>query len=578
MINQRIKETQQLLKDNNIDAYIIPTADYHQSEYVHPHFQARAFLSGFTGSAGTFVISQTDACLWVDGRYYIQGEVQTKDTMIQLMKIGLPGVITVHNYLEQFKDGVIGFDTRLLSSKMINSLDAKKVHFDVLDLLWKERQPLSNEKGFLYDIVYCGQERTAKIHQIREDLGDFDYHILTSLDDIAWIFNIRGKDIACNPTLLAYAIIGKKESYLYVQEDTLSKEDIAILESQAILVKDYFSIYEDVKELEGSVVFDSSVVNYAITSNLSSNVTIVDRENPSQHNKAIKNNIEIENTKNAHVKDGVAVTKFMYWLKNEMLETDELEVAKLMKQQRENQALFYDLSFESICGYQENGALMHYQATKEAFSKIKKEGLLLIDSGGQYLDGTTDITRTFAVGAITEEQKTDYTMVLKALLRLSNAKFPLGTTGQQLDILARGVIYDYGLDYRCGTGHGVGHFLGVHEGPNSIRPRGLVNTVFCPIEPGMITTNEPGIYKEGKHGIRLENELLCKKDFENEYGIFCSFETITYCPFDNDAIDFNLLNSDELKQLNDYHQLVFTTLKDHLDSKEILWLQQFLQL
>lgn len=579
MIDNIIKQTQTRLKENNIDVLYIPTSDYHQSEYVHPHFQIRAFLSGFTGSAGTLVISQEEAHLWVDGRYFIQGDAQTKGTCIQVMKMGLPNVPTVQEYLKQFKQGVIGFNGKLVSSKAVESFPIeKKVDIDFIDELWDTRLPLSKEMGFLYDVQYCGQERVDKIDVIRDVLGDFDHHIVTALDDIAWIFNIRGKDVACNPTILSYAIINNEDSYLYVQDNTLSKEDIQTLENQSIYVKDYFSIYDDIASLTGTVVLDSSTVNYTITSSLSKDVKVIDKENPSQYLKSLKNEIEIENTKNAHIKDGVAVTKFMYWLKNEMVETDELDVAKRIKEKREQQELFYDLSFESICGYQENGALMHYQATPEKFSTIKKEGLLLIDSGGQYLDGTTDITRTFAVGPISDVQKTDYTMVLKALLRLTNAKFPLGTTGQHLDILARGVIYDYGLDYRCGTGHGVGHFLGVHEGPNGIRPRGLPGSVFAAIEPGMITTNEPGIYKEGEHGIRLENELLCVEDHTNEYGTFCSFETITYCPFDNDAIDFELLNSDELKQLEEYHKLVFTTIKDSLDTKEKAWLQSFLKI
>jgi Xaa-Pro aminopeptidase len=376
--------------------------------------------------------------------------------------------------------------------------------------------------------------------------------------------------------MLAYALINQEDAYLYVQDHTLSDVDKDILLKENILVKDYSSIYEDVKTLTGSVMLNSNAINYSIYKNITA--PIIDCPNPSQTYKAIKNTVEINNTINAHIKDGVAMTKFMYWLKTNIGKTDmdEISISDKLEEFRRQQESFYDLSFDTICAYQENAALMHYKATSEDYKQVQPNGLLLIDSGGQYLDGTTDITRTFALGSISEEERKDFTIVLKAMLRLSNAKFLAGTSGVTLDILAREVVYSYGLDYRCGTGHGVGHFLNVHEGPNNFRSASRTSVApICEQVPGMITTNEPGIYKEGKHGIRIENELLCVKDEENEYGQFLRFQTITLCPIDVDAIDFSMMNSTEIHQLEQYHQLVIEKLSPYLNKEEKNWLTTF---
>ncbi|MFV0393246.1 MAG: aminopeptidase P family protein [Coprobacillaceae bacterium] len=581
MIQENIKALRSLMQQHNIDMYIVPTSDFHQSEYVGTYFKAREFMSGFTGSAGTLVVSMSEACLWVDGRYFIQAEKQVEGTEIKIMKMGLPNVPTLKEYIHQQNVKTVGFDGRVLSAKEVLTLDVENIIFeyDLVSEIWTDRPTLSKENGFLYDIKYCGESRTDKLSRVREEMRDCDYHVLTTLDDIAWLFNIRGKDIDCNPTMLTYAIVGRNDAKLYIQNDTLTKEELVILQQENIIVKEYNDIYEDVKQLTGKILLDSSSVNYSIYKNIIT--SIVDSYNPSQNFKAIKNDIEIKNTINAHIKDGVAMTKFMYWLKNNIgkIDMDELSVTQTLENYRKEQDLFYDLSFDTICGYKENAALMHYKATPENYKVIKPEGLLLIDSGGQYLDGTTDITRTFALGPISDEERRDFTITLKSMLRLQNAKFLHGTAGITLDLLARGVVYEYGLDYRCGTGHGVGHFLNVHEGPNGFRPSNRPGLPPISIqEVGMITTDEPGIYKEGKHGIRLENELLCVPDEENEYGQFLRFETITLCPIDVDAIDYSMMNEDEINQLRQYHVNVFEKLSPYLSLEERNWLQGFIKL
>lgn len=583
MIKENLEKCKALLKEEGMDFYIVPTSDFHQSEYVGEYFKGRQFLSGFTGSAGTLLISEKECCLWVDGRYFIQARQQLEGSGIKVMEMGMPGVPTIKEYLQPYATCTLGFDGRVMATKDILdfNMDSMIYNKDIVDVVWTDRPPLSKAPSFLYDTKYCGETRISKIKRIREEMKDCTHHIVTSLEDIAWIFNIRGKDIKNNPMVLAYAIINKEDSYLYVQDNTLCSNAMETLRQEGIIVKEYTQIYQDVQNLTGKILLDTSSVNYTIYKNINPSCLLENKVNPSQYFKAIKNEVEIENTIQAHIKDGVAMTKFMYWLKTNIdkQEMDELSISATLEQFRQQQDLFYDLSFDTICGYQQNGALMHYKATKEKYSTVQPQGLLLIDSGGQYLDGTTDITRTFALGDITTQQRQDFTIVLKSMLRLSNAYFLYGATGQYLDILARGVVYEYGLDYRCGTGHGVGHFLGVHEGPNSIRPTNRPGSQpSCILEQGMITTNEPGIYREGEYGIRLENELLCKKDSSNEYGQFMKFETITYCPIDNDAIDFTMLNAAELEQLNEYHQLVYNKVSPFLTTEEKTWLEEFIKI
>lgn len=575
MIKENIKKLQNLMKEKGIDIYIVPTSDFHQSEYVGEYFNGRKFLSGFTGSAGTLVISSNEARLWTDGRYFIQAKQQLEGSGIILMKMAMPGVPTIKEYLDQNIDKTVGFDGRVMSAQEAEHLNNKLItDIDLVDEVWHDRPNISQEPAYLYDEKYCGESRASKLQRLREAMGDCQHHIITSLDDIVWLFNIRGNDVECNPVVLAYALINKDDAILYVQNNVVDIKMAAILKRDGINIKAYNDIYEDVKKLTGKVLLDKQIVNYQICSNL--NCEIKNMINPTQCFKAIKNETEIKATKNAHIKDGVAMTKFTYWLKTNVgkIELDEISISDKLTAFRKVQNDFRDLSFDTICGYKANAALMHYKAQPGKCAKVTNEGMLLIDSGGQYLDGTIDTTRTFVLGPISDQERRDFTIALKAMMRLQAAHFVAGTTGPNLDILARGIVYEYNLDYRCGTGHGVGHYLNVHEGPNGFRPHDRPGWApMCAFEPGMITTDEPGIYIEGSHGVRHENELLCVEVTNNEYGQFLKFEPITMVPFDLDGLDLKLLSDHEIKQINDYQQLVFDHVAPYLSNEERTWLQ-----
>ena len=575
MVKERIEELRKLMKEHGIDLYIIPTSDYHQSEYVGEYFGARKYMSGFTGSAGTLIVGLDEARLWVDGRYHIQAEKQTANTGITLMKMGLAGVATINEYLEKNVDKTVGFDGRVMSYQEVLNMKNKVIsNVDLVNEIWHDRPSISHEPAFIYDEKYCGESRGSKLQRLRKAMRDCNHHIITSLDDIVWLFNIRGNDVPCNPVVLSYALINQEDAYLYVQDGVIDAKIEAILKRDSIYIKNYNDIYDDVEKLTGKVLLDKQIVNYEICRRL--NCEIVNGPNPTQLFKAIKNKTEIEATKFAHIKDGVAVTKFMYWLKTNVgkIPMDEVSISDKLEEFRKAQKDFYDLSFDTICAYKENAALMHYKAEPGKCATVTNEGLLLIDSGGQYFDGTTDITRTFVLGNISDIERRDYTVALKALLRLQDARFIAGTTGPNLDLFAREMVYKYNLDYRCGTGHGVGHFLNVHEGPNGFRPKDRPGSnAMCAFEPGMITTDEPGIYIENSHGVRHENELLCVETANNEYGQFLRFEPITMVPFDLDGLDLNLLSNHEIEQINEYHQLVFDTIAPYLTSEEKSWLQ-----
>ena len=575
MVKERIEELRKLMKEHGIDLYIIPTSDYHQSEYVGEYFGARKYMSGFTGSAGTLIVGLDEARLWVDGRYHIQAEKQTANTGITLMKMGLAGVDTINEYLEKNADKTVGFDGRVMSYQEVLNMKNKVIsNVDLVNEIWHDRPSISHEPAFIYDEKYCGESRGSKLQRLRKAMKDCNHHIITSLDDIVWLFNIRGNDVPCNPVVLSYALINQEDAYLYVQDGVIDAKIEAILKRDSIYIKNYNDIYDDAEKLTGKVLLDKQIVNYEICRRL--NCEIVNGPNPTQLFKAIKNKTEIEATKFAHIKDGVAVTKFMYWLKTNVgkIPMDEVSISDKLEEFRKAQKDFYDLSFDTICAYKENAALMHYKAEPGKCATVINEGLLLIDSGGQYFDGTTDITRTFVLGNISDIERRDYTVALKALLRLQDARFIAGTTGPNLDLFAREMVYKYNLDYRCGTGHGVGHFLNVHEGPNGFRPKDRPGSnAMCAFEPGMITTDEPGIYIENSHGVRHENELLCVETANNEYGQFLRFEPITMVPFDLDGLDLNLLSNHEIEQINEYHQLVFDTIAPYLTSEEKSWLQ-----
>lgn len=575
MVKKRIEELRKLMKEHGIDLYIIPTSDYHQSEYVGEYFGGRKYMSGFTGSAGTLIVGLDEARLWVDGRYHIQAEKQTANTGITLMKMGLAGVDTINEYLEKNIDKTVGFDGRVMSYQEVLNIKNKVIsNVDLVNEIWQDRPSISHEPAFIYDEKYCGESRGSKLQRLRQAMKDCNHHIITSLDDIVWLFNIRGNDVPCNPVVLSYALINQEDAYLYVQDGVIDAKIEAILKRDCIYIKNYNDIYDDVEKLTGKVLLDKQIVNYEICRRL--NCEIVNGPNPTQLFKAIKNKTEIEATKYAHIKDGVAVTKFMYWLKTNVgkIPMDEVSISDKLEEFRRAQKDFYDLSFDTICAYKENAALMHYKAEPGKCATVTNEGLLLIDSGGQYFDGTTDITRTIALGPIHEKIRRDFTNVVRGMIRLSKAKFLYGCRGYNLDILARGPLWEEGIDYKCGTGHGIGFVLNVHEGPNGFRWKvreGIDDT--CILEEGMVTTNEPGVYVENSHGIRIENEIVVRKAEKNEYGQFMDFEVITFAPIDLDAIDESLLLKDERVYLNNYHKQVYDKIAPYLNEEEKQWLK-----
>lgn len=580
------------MKEQGIDIYLIPTSDFHESEYVGAYFKARKFMSGFTGSAGTLVVTHTQAGLWTDGRYFIQAEAQLKNSGIDLYKMGMKDVLSIEDFIieKMPEGGKLGFDGRVVNSRMGLKLEEKLKEKnasiiydrDIVNEVWSDRPALPCEPAFLLDIQYAGKSREEKLEDLRKKMEQekADIFILTCLDDIAWLFNIRGNDIPYNPVILSYVIITKEKGYFFVNENALNLEIKKALEADNIEVMPYDKIYDFVKQISKTeaVLLDKNKVNYAIVRNLKPEVKIIDKTNPTTLAKAVKNEIELENLRKSHLKDAVAVTKFMYWLKKNVgKETiTEITASDYLENLRKEQEGFIELSFDTISAYQEHAAMMHYSATEETDVQLKAEGLLLVDSGGQYYEGTTDITRTFVLGPIKEEWKKHFTLVAKSMLNLANAKFLHGCTGLNLDILARGPLWNLGIDYRCGTGHGVGYLLNVHEAPNGFRWKSVPErNDQAVLQAGMVTTDEPGVYIENSHGIRTENELICQKAEENEYGQFMNFETITYVPIDLDGIDKKYLNEMDIEQLNQYHKMVYEKVSPYLDSEEKEWLLKY---
>lgn len=592
MIKERVEQLRNILKERAIFAYIIPSSDYHQSEYVGDYFKSREFMSGFTGSAGTLIVTQEEAGLWTDGRYFIQAEEQLKGSTINLFKIGEEKVPTIEEYLieKMPKDSVLGFDGKVISATQgkvyLEKLKFKNIKIeycdDIIDILWKERNNLPNENAFLLDIRYCGESFSSKLNRLRNEIKKkkATIHIITTLDDIAWLFNIRGNDIKYNPVVLSYAIITLNEVYLFIDKNKLDDNILNELKKENVKIQSYDYVYEFVKEIKESevVLLDPQKVNYSIYNNIPKNIQKIEMHNPTRDFKCIKNKIELENIRHSHIKDGTAVTKFMYWLKNNVgkIDISEISATKKLEEFRHEQDLFIEPSFDTIAGYREHAAMMHYSATQETDYKLEPRDLFLVDSGGQYYDGTTDITRTFALGEISKELKTHFTLVVRGMIRLSMAKFLHGCRGYNLDILARGPIWDENLDYKCGTGHGIGYVLNVHESPNGFRWKVVPERDdSCILEEGMVTTNEPGIYIEGSHGIRIENELITRKLEKNEYGQYMDFEVVTLVPIDLDAINPDLMLENEKEYLNNYHKLVYDKISPFLNEEEKEWLKQY---
>ena len=592
MINKRIQMLRQKMAERGITIYVVPTSDFHESEYVGDYFKVRKFITGFTGSAGTAVITMDQAGLWTDGRYFIQAAAQLANSEVKLFKMGEENVPTVIEFIRDHlvQGGGLGFDGRVINARLGTELkelaEQKKASFhtsqDLVGMIWEERPAMPMEPVFLLEEQYTGESTTSKIKRVREKMkqSNADVHILTSLDDIAWMLNIRGNDILHFPVVLSFLAITQTECCLFIHSKVLSESVRMQLEQWGITICDYEAIYSYVAQIEAkkTVWMDCDRVNFNICNQLNSEVKVLNQENPTVRMKAIKNPVELENLRNAHVEDGVAFTKFMYWLKTNVgkIPMTEITASDYLAERRKERKGFLDLSFDTIAAYEANGAMMHYCATLESAAVLEPRGFLLVDSGGHYYQGTTDITRTMALGPITEKQREYFTIVLRSNLNLAAAKFLYGCNGHNLDILSRGPLWELGLDYKCGTGHGVGYLLNVHEAPNGFRwkivPERKDSAIF---EEGMVTTDEPGVYLEGEYGIRTENELVCCKAEKNEYGQFMKFETITYAPIDLDAIDPELLTKREKQLLNDYHHMVYEKLSPYLTEEEQKWLQVY---
>lgn len=592
MIQERLKSLRDEMRKRNIDYYIVPTSDFHESEYVGEYFKARKWITGFTGSAGTAVIGMDEAGLWTDGRYFIQAENQLKGSGVTLFKMAQEGVPTINEYLEKNlkNGGVIGFDGRVVNTRLAENFkeiaDKKSGSLytseDLIDLIWNDRPLLPTSKAWILTEKFSGESVTSKLDRIRKEMKECgaNTHIMTCLFDIEWTFNLRGGDIEHVPVNLCFALIDEKNASYYINEADLDDKVKAYLKDNGITLRPYEAIYDDVKNIPASakVLLNKAQVNSRITDLLPKSVTIIDKANPAELMKSCKNEVELQNLIKAHIKDAVAMTKFMYWLKTNVghIEMTEVTAQDYLANLRAEQEGFIDLSFGTISAYGPNAAMMHYSAIPDNCAVLKPEGMLLVDSGGHYYEGSTDITRTFALGPVSDIEKKHFTAVLRANMNLSHARFLYGCSGLNLDILARGPIWDMDLDYQCGTGHGVGYLLNIHEGPNGFRWKIVPERKDSGIlEEGMCTTDEPGIYLEGQYGIRLENELICRKGAKNEYGQFMYFEDMTYVPFDLDLVDEKYLNAIDKERLNEYHKKVYETISPYLTDDEKNWLKTY---
>ncbi|MEE3357472.1 MAG: aminopeptidase P family protein [Lachnospiraceae bacterium] len=594
-VRERLEALRQEMKKRNIGAYLVTMADFHHSEYVGDYFMEVRYISGFTGTNATVVVTEKEAGLWTDGRYFIQANKELEGTTVKLYKMAVEGEPTVNEFLEEkLPEGMnIGFDGRCIMESQARELEriasAKNGKLsgseDLIDLFWEDRPAMAKSEIWELKKEFSGVTVEEKLTWLRGEMKkqSAQGHILSSLCDIAWVLNMRADDIPSVPVFLSFLYVTDQACTLYVQEDALKAETRDYLEENHIAIRPYDSVYEDMAKVsEKNILFDPNETSMRMVRSLPEGVHFAEDANPSTYQKAIKNPVEIENTKKAHVEDAVAMIHFLYWLdqnkEKKSMQNDgpltEIEASDYLADLRAKAPDFIELSFETIAAYGPNAAMMHYEPTREKYSAIQPKSFLLVDSGGTYMSGTTDITRTITMGPLTDEEKHAYTTVLRSNLRLAAAHFPDGCVGQNLDILARGPVWDEGLDYRCGTGHGVGHISNVHEGPNAFRWKVPDRGHAWVLKPGMITTNEPGLYVEDGYGIRIENELLCVEDQKTEYGQFYKFETLTYVPIDLRPVIVEELTYLEKKTLNEYHAMVFDTMKEYFTGDELEWLRQ----
>lgn len=596
IIRQRLRMMRTAMREMKLDYYLIPTADFHNSEYVSAYFKAREYLSGFTGSNGTLVISQEDAGLWTDGRYFVQAEAELNDTGIRLFRMQEEGVPTITEYLQQnmWEGQSLGFDGRTLTAefgrKLAEALEGKKIMIrydkDVVDAIWQERPSFPCSSAEIVPEKYCGESVCEKLEKVRKKMKEAgtSCFFLSRLDDLMWLFNLRGNDVECNPVLMSYGFITEKDAFLFLQGGALQKETIISMKEAGVkmwdyravlpFLHDYFMMKNGVPKKRGTLLFDVRNISYTMYRLFRAYGNYKEQMNPTELLKAVKTEKELAYIRRIYLKDSVAVTKFIYWIKQAAKEQTEYSAAEYLNQLRRAIPEFLDFSFPTISAYMENAAMMHYEADEQNCSALEADGMLLVDSGGQYLGGTTDVTRTIVLGELSQEMKEHYTAVLTGMLRLAQAKFLYGCTGRNLDILARGPLWDMDMDYKCGTGHGIGYMLNVHEGPHSIRWRHAEGVPEIPLEEGMLVSDEPGVYLTGKYGIRIENVLEIKKGNKNGDGQFMEFEHLTYVPLELDAVLPQQMPEKERKALNEYHKAVYEKISPYLTEAEREWLAQ----
>ena len=583
---QKLNDLRTAMAQHGLDAWIIPSADAHSSEYVARHWEGRAWISGFTGSAGTVVITRDQAALWTDGRYFIQAAEQLADSAITLMKDGQPGVPSMADWLAEAvpESGCVGFDGATMSLAGIRTLQGKLADqaitlegsHDLLNDTWHDRPPLPAAPVFLHPTTYAGKSLGEKLAEVRAmlELRKATELLITTLDDIAWLFNLRGSDIECNPVFLAYALITRDTATLFVNQQRIEPDALAALNEAGVELAGYDEIADRLAALndDARLMLNPLTANYRLASVIPASVTLIEDRLPTTDLKAIKNSTEIARMQDCHRRDGAAMVRFMRWLENNIPggTLDEVNIDLQLLAFRRESEQFRGVSFPSIVGYAGHGAICHYRADETSAYTIDSKGLLLVDSGGQYPDGTTDITRTFACGELTCEEKRDYTLVLKSHIALACARFKEGTRGIQLDAITRQPLWREGIDFNHGTGHGVGYFLNVHEGPQSISSRWFDVT----LKPGMLITNEPGIYRDDKHGVRLENIMLVAEDVANEFGQFLKLVPLTLAPFDTRPLLVELLSDAEIHWLNEYHQSVRRELSELLEGEDLQWLER----
>ena len=589
-VEERIAKLREQMKERGMDVYIVPTADFHQSEYVGEHFKARKFMTGFSGSAGTAVFTMTEARLWVDGRYFIQAAAQIEGTSIEMMKMGKPGVPTIDEYLKEAiqENGTLGFDGRVVAmgngrryEEIVAEKNGKIVYvYDLVGEIWEDRPELSKEPVFTLEEKYTGESTASKLKRIREKMAEngATVHVLTTLDDICWTLNIRGNDIEFFPLVLSYAVITMDQMHLYIDESKLDEEIKASFAKDGIVLHPYNDIYEDIKAYgaEETFLIDPIRLNYALYSNICKDAKKVEVQNPEEVFKGIKNKVEIENIRKAQIKDSVAHVRFMKWLKEHVgKETiTEMSASDKLDEFRAEMGNFIRPSFEPISSYGEHAALCHYTSSPETNVELKEGSVFLTDTGAGFWEGSTDITRTYALGEIPEIMKEHFTLIVMCNLGLASARFVKGCSGSNLDPFARKPLWDRGLDFNHGTGHGVGYLLNIHEGPLNIG-WGSRGSNIVPLQEGMIFTDEPGIYIEGSHGVRLENELLVREGEKNEYGQFMYLEPLTFIPFDLDAVKVEMLSEEYKKLLNEYHAAVYENVAPYLNDEEKAWLKNY---